>query len=465
MLINPIFFKSKKTPILLSLISIFCCYFFAYHLERTQAFLLISLYIALFVLFYFIVKYSKNSFRLLILLALIIRLVFLFAIPNLSQDFYRFIWDGYLVLDGINPYLSTPFSYIEAKAYVVPQAQTLYDGMGQLNASHYSNYPPLNQLFFALANLCPGSSILSSVIGLRLVIIAADFGTLYFGKRLLKALNLPVNRIWWYVLNPFIIIEFTGNLHFEGVLIFFLIWSLYLLQKSKYLWSAVLLGCSISVKLIPLMFLPLFINYFSKNDKFSFKTIAWKTLIGYYAVVIFIILLFFLPFYDQEFIINYSKSVGLWFGKFEFNASIYYLLRAIGYWFTGYNEIKIISKILPIVVMLFILYQSYKIRAYTIEKLIKSMLMVLSVYLFLSTTVHPWYISILVVLCLFTHYRFPLVWSFVIVLSYLSYLSIGNSEKSENLYLIALEYLIVFGALWFDFKKKTSKICSKIKPI
>jgi len=83
------------------------------------------------------------------------------------------------------------------------------------------------------------------------------------------------------------------------------------------------------------------------------------------------------------------------------------------------------------------------------------MLLVLSFYYFTATTVHPWYIATLLILSVFTSYRFPLVWSFVIILSYLAYLNINTIDKSENMWIIGLEYLIVYGAFaWDVFKKK-----------
>ncbi|WP_299120177.1 mannosyltransferase [uncultured Winogradskyella sp.] len=446
-------FKYHKIPLLFIVLSTICYLSFAYDLVRTDISKLLLLYIALFVFAYQIIKKTGFYFRLLVISAVLFRLLFLFAIPNLSQDFYRFIWDGRMMLEGFNPYLYTPDNIIQNGGTKIAQAKELYNGMGALSASHFTNYPPINQLCFILANLFPGKSILSSVIGLRLIIIAADIGTLYFGKKLLERLKLPSNRIFWYVLNPFIIIELTGNLHFEGVMIFFLIWSLYLLHSGKWKLAAVVLACSISVKLIPLMFLPLFFWWFMSNKKIETSVFAgMKKLISFYGIIGIVTILLFLPFFSLEFIDNYSKTVGLWFGNFEFNASIYYLLREIGYAITGYNEIAIIGKVLPIVSLLTILGFSFLKQNNATSKLITSILLVFTIYLFLSTTVHPWYISTLVILCVFTNYRFPLVWSFIIILSYLAY---SNTENTENLWIIGFEYLIVFIAfIWEVLLKK-----------
>ena len=56
--------------------------------------------------------------------------------------------------------------------------------MGELNGSHFTNYPPIKQLVFMIAALLSGKSIIGSAIVFRIFILAADIGTLYFGKKL-----------------------------------------------------------------------------------------------------------------------------------------------------------------------------------------------------------------------------------------------------------------------------------------
>ena len=498
MLLNSTFLKLNKTPLLIILSSVLFYISFAYYLLRTDYTKLILLYAALFFLFYKLVQLLKNNIKLLTWVAFGFRAIFILTIPNLSQDFYRFIWDGRMILEGINPYLFTVESFISTGNFPVAQAQELYNGMGTLNASHFTNYPPINQLCFVIAGLFSGKSILGSAVVMRLLIIAADFGTLYFGKRLLEKLKLPAHHIFWYILNPFIIIELTGNLHFEGVMIFFLVWSLYLLHSGKWQWAAVVFAISVSVKLIPLIFLPLFYQWFTstklsnqkkcnvisnasgkshnqiqdknneilkrvQHDKKQIPAIAGITkLIGFYAIIGITTLLLFAPFYSSEFIHNYAQTVALWFQNFEFNGSIYYIVREIGYSFRGYNEIAVIGKMTPIIVIIFVITMTFFRKNKTSIQLITAMLLVLSFYYFTTTTVHPWYVATLLILSVFTKYKFPLVWSFVIILSYLAYVNVDKSDKSENLWVIALEYTIVYGVfIWEVFIKKSNPINNK----
>ncbi|MEJ2113398.1 MAG: mannosyltransferase [Flavobacteriaceae bacterium] len=462
--------KSNLISLLLAILSLLCYVSFAYGLERTDTFKLLTLYTALFFLFYKLIQLLKHNLTLLTWLVFGFRAIFILAIPNLSQDFYRFIWDGRMILEGLNPYLFTPESFIGKGEFPIIQAQELYNSMGTLNGSHFTNYPPLNQLCFVIAGVFAGKSILGSVVVMRLLIITADFGTLIYGKKLLEKLKLPTYHIFWYLLNPFIIIELTGNLHFEGIMIFFLIWSLYLLHISKWKWSAVILAFTISVKLIPLLFLPVYYVWFRKQNVIAISNVRKKQpvqkdkiatlqaplnninkmsrLLGFYSIVTIILLISFLPFYSSEFIVHFTETTTLWFTSFEFNASIYYIIRAIGYWFVDFNIITYYGWFIAFLIPLVILYITYKRQHKTkTSDLIITMLFVLSLYYFTATTVHPWYIATLLILSIFTRYKFALVWSFVVMLSYAAY---SKSNYAENLWLVGLEYIVIYGVFIYE---------------
>ncbi len=432
-------------------------FIFAYFLERSDFLNLLLLYSGLFYAAWKIIQHTKFNFWIWAVIGITARVLFLPSIPNLSQDFYRFIWDGRLLILGINPYMFSPEQLANGllnateltSLEAISNAKVLIQGMGSLNASHYSNYPPINQLCFALAALFAKTSILGSVIVLRIIIIGADLGILYFGKKLLEKLNLPAKNIFWYFLNPFIIIELTGNLHFEGVMLFFIIWSLYMLDKKRWVLAAILLGVSVSVKLLPLLFLPLFYKYLAPEG--LFKKGFWK-MKKFYWLTLATIVFTFAPFASKTFISNFSATIGLWFQSFEFNASIYYIIRWIGFQAVGWNIIATVGLILPMVVFICIVLLTVFRKYNTTQKLITGMLLAVSIYFLLATTVHPWYIATPVLLSVFTKYKFPLLWSFMICFSYAAY---GANGFNENLLLVAIEYSVVIGvALWEIFIKK-----------
>lgn len=431
--------KNKNVGTGLLILSSILYALFAYTLDRSSYALLLGIYTLLFYIFYTLVSSDEVSESKLLKGSFFLRAALILALPNLSQDFYRFIWDGRMLWQGFNPYLYTPDSFIQAGEFPIPQAQELYNGMRSLSSSHFTNYPPLNQFCFWLAAVFSNKSILGSVAVMKVLIIAADYGTYHFGKKLLGSLKLSSRHIFWYILNPFIVIELTGNLHFEGVMVFFLIAALYYLSTSKNSLSATLFAFSVSVKLIPLMFLPLL-----------YKRLGFKKLTIYVRVVLGVTIAGFVPFMSTEFYTNYAATVGLWFQNFEFNASIYYLIREVSYSFRGYNEIAVIGKILPLIVIVCIAAVSLFRKNVELQNLVRNMVLVLGLYLFLSTTVHPWYLVTLLGLSVFTEYKFPLVWSFAVFLSYAAYL---NSANQENLYIIALEYMIVYGVVFYEIYK------------
>lgn len=446
--------RSHKYSILLISLCLLLYYFFAYQLERTEFYTMSLLWLGLFLCSFQLIQKHKKDIKTLAVLAILFRIVFLLAIPNLSQDFYRFLWDGRMLLNGHNPYLSLPANWVAQGNAPIMQADELYRGMGTLNGSHYTNYPPISQFCYWIAALFAKDSIWGGTITLRIIIILADIGTFYIGKKLLKSLQLPEHQIFWYILNPFIIIELTGNLHFESVMVFFVILSTYLLHKKHWYWAAIALGISISVKLVPLLFLPLFFQKFITGIRDKSLVARFAKLIGFYSLTLLSVGLLFAPFLSASFITNFSKTISLWFQNFEFNASIYYIIRWIGYQTIGWNIIASVGKILPLIVIGILLLLTFFRKNKSTTELITVMLLGICSYYFLSTTVHPWYLAVPIGLCIFTKYKFPLVWSIVIILSYAAYI---HPSFKENLWMVSLEYIIVFSVFFFEIYKNTKR--------
>jgi hypothetical protein len=211
------------------------------------------------------------------------------------------------------------------------------------------------------------------------------------------------------------------------------------MSVNKWLWAAVIYAMSISIKLIPLMFLPLFIKHFGLRKSLFF-----------YTLITLVSLALLLPFYTPEFIDNYSETVRLWFSHFEFNAGIYNIVKEIGVQFEAkpWELIKTYGKITPLITIAVVLLVTFLRKNQNMPVLLGSMLIIVSSYYFLSTTVHPWYIIFLILLTIYTDFRFPLFWSATVILSYAAY---TNAEYTENLALLFIEYFIVFGFLTYEF--------------
>ena len=92
-----------------------------------------------------------------------------------------------------------------------------------------------------------------------------------------------------------------------------------------------------------------------------------------------------------------------------------------------------------------------------LKSIFKYIVWLLLIYYACASIVHPWYIINLLTLSVFTNLRFPLVWSFVVVVSYYAYRDVG--VVNESYWLIGFEYVVLLVAVVWDFRniqKRTS---------
>ncbi len=429
-----------RTSLLVSLIGYILI---AFLVPREDIFTFFSVYFLLFIIYILNLGrgYQSNRFIPLLVFGIIARVIFLYSDPLLSNDYYRFIWDGRLFLNGLNPYLRTPVELMKDSEGIFADMPLLYKGMGELSQQNFTCYPPLNQLVFAGTTAIFPDSIQANVFSMKLLILLAEIGTMFFGMKLLQILKMNIHNILLYSLNPFIIIELTGNVHWEGLMIFFVIAGIYFLIKDKMVLAGLFMAMAISMKLIPIVLLPFFL-----------LKIGWRKLILFYASTAFFFLCSYIPFLRGNAFNNIIDTISLYFDHFEFNASIFYLIREVGYQFRGWNIIRTAGPVLSLISGFLIWYFALKKENRDWRVILKNMLFALSVYYFFATTVHPWYISMLLILSVFSGYRYVVIWTGLIMLSYFAYSVEGFKE---NLFLTSLEYIFVFSFLIFELKKGT----------
>jgi len=431
--------------VLITLLFLLPITYFNYFLERDQFVLMVILFaislIAYFLLIFSRINKMNDHFTWMIITAILIRVILLFALPNLSDDYFRFLWDGHLLNMGISPYAHLPRELIATGIITDDYALHLYEKMN--SPVYYSVYPAINQYFFSFANTLFPANIYGGVIILKLFMLMFELISITCLYLLSKKLMLGYNTVLLYALNPLVIIEFSGNLHFEGIMIAFLLQTLLLLSNRQWLLAAIPYTGAILTKLHPLMILPFIIKYLGWKKGIQFSFIAG-------ALTLILFSPAFLPIQQApELASNFFTSIRLYFETFEFNASIYYILRWIGTMWVGYNPIHVVGKILFGINLMALSWIFYKQKD-TLADLIKATALAYFIYVLLSTTVHPWYILSVLPFALLVRFRTPLVWTCIIILSYFAY---SSPDWHENFYLLFIEYTFVFIYLFYELSK------------
>jgi hypothetical protein len=382
---------------------------------------------------------SKFSFWWLLGVGLFFRGSLFFFAPQWSEDGVRFLWDGELLRQGQNPYQMTPAQVQEQLGAVEVGYRTqLFE---ELNSPHYySVYPPLNQvLFWGVAQFAQGH-LEKGYLALRLLLLLGEIGVFSLLCWLLAKFDLPQKQVIFYWFNPLVILEVVGNLHFEGLVLFFLVASLAAISRHKLGFSGMFWGLAIGMKLLPLLFAPAFLLW--KQTRKS---------LGFWGMAIGTGLLCFLPLALDGAWQNFFQSLQLYQGKFEFNASVYYLLREVGNWLVGFNTIGILTKFGMVITVSGAIWMSWKRSQATNQGFVELLVQLYLLYFILQPVAHPWYLLPGLGLSVLTRQWTFLLWSFGAIFSYQAY---SQNPVQEQALFLMLEYGLVLLGLYLDYFRK-----------
>ncbi|MCI0536218.1 MAG: hypothetical protein L0Z50_13410 [Verrucomicrobiales bacterium] len=164
--------------------------------------------------------------------ALAFRLLLLWSPPIQENDFYRYLWDGRVVSEGINPYLFTP-SQIEdygqkADAPLILQrlsalrrsSKSLDTIFSQVDHREIPTiYPPISQAVFAVAAmLTPVKASLGiHIIMMKAILLLFDLATIWLVWQILRAVRPPPGRLLAYAWCPLVLKEFANSAHLDSV--------------------------------------------------------------------------------------------------------------------------------------------------------------------------------------------------------------------------------------------------------
>ncbi|PJZ68313.1 hypothetical protein CH373_04725 [Leptospira perolatii] len=412
---------------------------------------------------------SGGSERLGILFGIVIRAVLIFYPVFLSEDVYRFLWDGTLFYEGISPFSSAPEN-LEPSLISELSPQIKNELLQKMNSKGFhSVYPPILQILFAVSSIgmLKFQSVSVGIILWKTILFLFELGVLYLFANSRSIAKPKLFLLYW--LHPLVLWEGIGNGHAEPILVFFLIFSLESYRRKKIFLASLSFLAAILTKLVPLLFLPFL--FFRKITGISKEQISRKVVLVPLISATFVFVCSFLFFFwisSDSFFSNFlellkaqwKSGIGVYFRLFEFHGLMYYLWKWILQQF-GLNFYQA-GIHLAILSGVFILISSWKeARLETengqeiIPRTAKFWILCLGIYYCFSTTIHSWYLLPLLAISVFTGFFWPIVAASVWILSYSTY---GNVPYKDSYIIMLLEFGLVAIAFFWDVKRKNQKI-------
>jgi hypothetical protein len=358
---------------------------------------------------YLVERYPLGTGALLIVLlgAMLFRLFLLPGEPALSQDVYRYQWEGRVQRLRLNPYTVSPGARGLA---------SLQDPQHPLAAGRDIStlYPPLSEWSFSWVKTIPAYKRLFT--GLDLACAAVLLA-------MLAVLKQPPHRVLTYAWNPTVVVSFALSGHHDSLAILTLLAACLLIIHRQPRWSAAFLALSALSKFFAVLLLPVFLKP------------ARKT---YAAIFAALILLAYLPYLSAG--RRLFQGLSAYAVGWEGNDSLFRLLRLAG---NNRPQAELVAGAILLALLGYVLKQR-------LEPLPASLWLVSSL-LFLSPNAFPWYFTWMIpFLCFYP--RAPLLLlSVTCVLGYspvIAY-SAGLPYRDSPLCL-TLEYLPVYGWLVWE---------------
>jgi len=408
--------------------------------------------------------------------AVLFRLLLLASQPTLSDDVYRYIWDGHLLNQGVNPY-SLPVSAPSLDSYTIPLRELVnHDWM----ASPY--LPAAQPLFAIVTRIAP-----QNILAFQVLAALLDLATGWLVMGLLRLLALPPRNVLIYLWNPLVMVEFAHGAHMDAWMIFLVVLAVWFLarggsgetRRSLLLNLSVLaMAAATLTKAVPVIFIPLFLRRW-----------GWRRLALYAAVVLLLLVLFAAgagwglagPMDGR----GVFGALRIYANQWNFNSGIYHWLEV---WLSGYKSAgavpveppyegairtaKMITSALMGLCLLLAAYWAWRIDQSPkgfkerTRDLLRLAVLPAGAYLLLTPTLHPWYVIIILPWLPFLHdpdgeslsKRFLWPWlyfSFAVALSYLTY--VNPTAFHEYAVVRWLEYLpfyaLLLWAAWPYFRK------------
>ncbi len=206
-----------------------------------------------------VLRWSNRSSRaarwatlgLVILFAVGFRAMLVTQRPYLSTDVYRYIWDGHVQAEGINPYRYVP----EAAELSRLRDDKIFPNINREDRQWLSPYPPVAQaVFLAIARIAP-----MSVTGFKAAMSSFDLIAILLLMLVLARSGLDPARAIIFAWHPLVIFEGAHSGHIEAMYIAFLALALLAWSSRRPALTGVALALATLVKFYPALLLPVFL--------------------------------------------------------------------------------------------------------------------------------------------------------------------------------------------------------------
>jgi len=365
----------------------------------------------------------KLSLKQIFIGAVAIRVIALFTNPLMEDDYFRYLWNGYQLVE-IGQIRSIP--PMEFFAADVPE--NMANILSGINNPHLpSIYSPFTEYIFALGYLlAPGKLIAIKLIYL-LIEILAIWGVykLFNAKQLLLLL--------W---NPLLIFETYANAHPDIIAMCFLLlaWKAY--KDKNWLLLGAFLGLGFSSRLFIIIALPLLL-------------VSFRSVIGFIISSSFI----YAPFLLFE---KSLGSIGRFLNEWEFNSSIFGLIRSL----SNYQSAKWVCASLFLVsfIIFWLKFYQKSSASNSLEQEQKTLNFdILFILLFLLSSVfNPWYCIAFIPFIIIKERYLLLFIPLALSLSYIHGLNLPSTEIAAYevpLSILWLEYFIIYSCFLVTFSK------------
>ena len=341
----------------------------------------------------------RAGLRALFFVALALRIILVCAPPWLSDDLYRYLWEGRAVLSGGDPFQHAP-------GWAGWDQQFGADPLrARVNHPDISTiYPPLAQWLFA------GLGALSySVWSIKAAMGLADAGTALAIGLVLRGRRRALTGAWIYALHPLAVVESAGSGHLDSLAVLLLVLAILAADRGWYgraTWAA---GLGALIKLFPGVLLPTLL--LAPGPKRS----RGLALLGLAALGLGTAW----PFLDAAL----GRGLGTYAARWSFNGSLFPLIQA-GFDAAGWHDGARPTAIL--IGAATVAFAFFKRRDPAELALWAGGAAVL-----LSPTVHPWYIAWAWVPALICGWR---AWTALATLAPLAYVVLTTLDPSTGVW-------------------------------